>query len=88
MVKRFVCIFTLWTIYFSTTQLFAKADIYIATGVLTIEAVTDEYTRDLMFTLQSSNPELYNSQDFKSAYNTSSDFWDFMKYGSKYWVRC
>ncbi len=65
--------------FISSTPLSAKADIYLATGVLTSEKKTEEALLALQIDLNASNPKLYSNQVFKSAYNTSSDFWDFIE---------
>ncbi|MCD6259475.1 MAG: hypothetical protein J7J31_07720 [Helicobacteraceae bacterium] len=64
---------------FSTSSLHANADIYLATGVLTDKDSTDEARDALQEDLIDSNPEIYESQSFKSAYNTTSGFWDFIE---------
>ncbi|WP_345975307.1 hypothetical protein [Sulfurimonas sp. HSL3-7] len=81
--------------FFGISSLHAKADIYLATGVLTDKKDTDE-ARDLLEEdLKASNPEIYSSEPFKSAYNTSRGFWDFIEGASqlfeqngwsKYWL--
>ena len=76
-------IFIILMCVFSTNLLQAKADIYLATGVLTPESDTKEEMIDLEEDLKASNPKVYESQEFKSAYNTSSDLWDFIESGSQ-----
>lgn len=86
--KKYLFIFILCL--FSINSLHAKADIYLATGVLTSEFKTDEARLLLEADLKASNPEVYASQEFKSVYNTTHGFWDFIEsaaqlLGSLYW---
>jgi hypothetical protein len=64
---------------FIVNSLHAKADIYLATGVLTDPESTDNARALLEIDLKQSNQEIYGSEPFKSAYNTSSGFWDFIE---------
>ena len=68
---------------FSVISLQAKADIYLATGVLTGKKDTDAARVQLEIALRKSSPEIYGSEPFKSAYNTTSGFWDFIEAGSQ-----
>ena len=79
--KKLFLIFLLCLL--STSSLHAKADIYVATGVLTAEPDTDADRDALQEDLIASNPEIYESQSFKSAYNTTSGFWDFIESASQ-----
>ncbi len=92
-VKKVLFIFLLCLL--SISSLHAKADIYLATGVLTDPDSTDEARKALEEDLKASNPEIYGSEPFKSAYNTSHDLWDFIEAAaqlfeqngwSKYWL--
>ncbi|WP_304543637.1 hypothetical protein [Sulfurimonas microaerophilic] len=65
--------------FFSITTLYGKADIYLATGVLTTEKDTDGARTQLEIDLKKFNPEIYGSEPFKSAYNTTHGFWDFIE---------
>lgn len=80
--------------FFGVSSLQAKADIYLATGVLTTEKSTDEARKALEADLKAANPEIYGSDPFKSAYNTTHGLWDFIEAAaqlfdqngwSKYW---
>lgn len=73
--KKLLSVFLLLS-FISISFLHAKADIYLATGVLTDKDSTDEARKALEEDLIASNPELYENQEFKSAYNTTHSFWD------------
>ena len=76
--KKSSCILIL-LFFFLVPQLSAKADVYLSTGILTDKDSTDA-ARDLLEEdLKTSNPEIYGSEPFKSAYNTSRDLWDFIE---------
>ena len=79
--KKYLLIF-LFCI-FSVSSLQAKADIYLATGVLTDPDSTDAARYLLQEDLRASNPEVYKSQEFKSVYNTTHGFWDFIESASQ-----
>jgi len=82
-VKNFKYIFMVFFYLLYIDSLSANADIYLATGVLTAEPKTDKLRLDLEADLIASNPKIYKNQTFKSAYNTTSGFWDFIESGSQ-----
>ena len=77
--NKFKYILIIFIYLFSVNTLHAKADIYLATGVLTDRDSTDAARLDLQEDLIASNPEIYESQEFKSVYNTTHGFWDFIE---------
>jgi hypothetical protein len=76
--KKLLLLFILLC-FFSINSLQARADIYLATGVLTDKDSTDTARDQLEIDLKRSNPKVYESQSFISAYNTTSGFWDFIE---------
>lgn len=71
--KKLLVVFLLC--FLRISSLYAKADIYLVTGVSTPEADTEK----AMERLEKLNPKVYKNQEFKSVYNTSHDFWDLKK---------
>jgi len=71
--KKLLVVFLLC--FLSISSLYAKADIYLVTGVSTPEADTEK----AMERLEKLNPKVYKNQEFKSVYNTSHGFWDLKK---------
>jgi len=82
-VKKFKYILIVFLYLFSVNTLHAKADTYLATGVLTSERKTEKALGKLKAELEISNPEVYKSQEFKAAYNTSHGLWDFIEAGAQ-----
>ncbi len=77
--KKFKYIFIIVIYLFSVNALHAKADIYLATGVLTDKKKTDIARAQLEIDLKKLNPEIYGSDPFTSVYNTSHSLWDFIE---------
>jgi len=71
--KKLLVVFLLC--FLRISSLYAKADIYLVTGVSTPEADTEK----AMERLEKLNPKVYKNQEFKSVYNTSHGFWDLKK---------
>jgi len=75
--KKLLVVFLLC--FLRISSLYAKADIYLVTGVSTPEADTEKAMERLEKGLEKLNPKVYKNQEFKSVYNTSHGFWDLKK---------
>ncbi len=79
MVKNYFLLIISLFYFILSTPLSARADVYLATGVLTTKKATRIALAALRADLIKSNPELYTSQSFKPVYNTSHSLWDFIE---------